>query len=113
MRDDIQTNIDSDDLKQSIIEQLQTIYDPEIGLDIYNLGLIYVIEVDSNKHCEITLTFTGMTCSCVATVPIELTEKLMTLDGIDSVKVNVVWEPAWDIQYISRFGRIALGINPN
>ena len=113
MRDDIQTNNFPDDLKQAILDQLVTIVDPEIGLDIFNLGLIYAMEVDSNKHCEITLTFTGMACSCVDTVPIELTEKLTSIEGIDTVKVNIVWEPAWNIQNISRLGRIALGINPN
>lgn len=113
MRDDIKTANLTDRLKLDLIEQLETIFDPEIGLDIYNLGLIHAIELDDNKHLDFTLTFTGMACTCIETVPVELNEKLTTIDGIDSVKVNIVWEPAWDLQKISRVGRISLGINPN
>lgn len=113
MRDNIQTNTLAANLKTPIIEQLESIYDTEIGLDIYNLGLVYKLEVNEDKQCDITISFTGSACSCIETVPTELKEKLSQIDGIDTVNVDVVWEPAWTLDRISRLGRISLGINPN
>lgn len=113
MRDDIQINTLAKPYETEIIQQLETIFDPEIGLDIYNLGLIYEIELNEDKHCTITLTFTGVACTCIETVPVEIKEKLTSIDGIDSVDVNIVWTPEWSLTRISRLGRMTLGINPN
>ena len=113
MREDIQMNKALEPYQEELVNQLQTIYDPEIGLDIYNLGLIYGIELDATNHCILTMTFTGVACTCIETMPGEITNKLTQIDGIDSAEVQVVWQPAWRLDRISRLGRITLGINPN
>lgn len=113
MREDILTNELVQPLETEIIDQLETIFDPEIGLDIYNLGLIYELTLSEDKQLAITLTFTGVACSCIETVPVELVDKLTQINGIDSVDVNIVWDPVWSLERISRLGRMTLGINPN
>lgn len=94
-------------------EQLTTIIDPEIGIDIVNLGLIYDIDLDEVGHCAIDLTFTSTGCSCQDIIFAEIHEKLQPLDFINDLVVNIVWQPAWNMSRITRLGRISLGINPN
>lgn len=113
MREDIKLNAQAAAISESLIEQLQTISDPEIGLDIYNLGFIYEINLNEQAHCEITITFTGIGCDCIESIPREIEEALIKIDEIDTVEVKIVWSPAWKMTRISRFGRIALGVNPN
>lgn len=112
MRDDIIINDRALALKDQFIETFETIIDPEIELDMYNLGLIYEINLDENRHCKILMTFTEASCSCAETMPIEIVEKLKKLDGIDSAEVEVTYSPAWKMTRISRYGRIFLGIPP-
>ncbi|KAF1303500.1 MULTISPECIES: metal-sulfur cluster assembly factor [Enterococcus] len=112
MRDDIQVNDLAATVSEQLIEKLQTIYDPEIGLDIYNLGLVYEINLEENGHCHVVLTYTSMGCGCMATVPSEIGAALTEIDGIEKVTVETVWSPAWKVTRISRFGRISLGISP-
>ena len=106
MRDDIKINDRAAAIQEELIKKLETIYDPEVELDVYNLGLIYEINLDETGHCKIVMTFTDTACDCTETVPIEIVE------GIETVSVEVTWSPAWKITRISRFGRIALGISP-
>lgn len=113
MRDDIKLNDRAAHLADQLVKKLESIHDSEIGLDIYNLGLIYEINLDAQEHCTVVLTFTGIGCECVETVPSEISEKLMQIAGIMNVTVEIVWSPAWKMTRISRFGRIALGVNPN
>ncbi|EHI74832.1 aromatic ring hydroxylating enzyme, evidenced by COGnitor; PaaD-like protein involved in Fe-S cluster assembly [Streptococcus criceti] len=112
MRDDIKLNERAKAISQELVEKLETVYDSEIELDIYNLGLIYEINLDDNGHCRVVMTFTDVGCGCTETLPLDLADTLKTIDGIDSATVEVVWQPAWKITRISRFGRIALGISP-
>lgn len=113
MRDDIKLSAQAAAISEELIEKLQTISDPEIGLDIYNLGFIYEINLDDHAHCNITITFTGIGCDCIESIPLEIKEALTTIDGIQTVEVKIVWSPAWKMTRISRLGRIALGVNPN
>ncbi|TCD45580.1 DUF59 domain-containing protein [Streptococcus sp. X16XC17] len=110
MREDIQLNDGARVLSERLVEILETIFDPEIELDIYHLGLVYAIEVDENKHCRLTMTFTDANFGCTDTLPLEVVQKLQQIDGIDSVSVEIVWTPVWEMTRISRYGRIALGI---
>ncbi|MFC3932962.1 metal-sulfur cluster assembly factor [Streptococcus dentapri] len=112
MRDDIKINERAKTLEQKLIEKLETVYDPEIELDIYNLGLIYEINLDENGHCKVVMTFTDVACNCADTLPLDLVDTLKTIDGINSASVEVVWHPVWKLTRISRLGRIALGISP-
>ncbi|MGX7196088.1 metal-sulfur cluster assembly factor [Enterococcus olivae] len=113
MREDIKIDDRALAISDKIIEKLQMINDPEIGLDIYNLGFIYEISLAENGHCEIVITFTGIGCECLESVPGEIETALKEIDEISEVEVKIVWTPAWKMTRISRFGRIALGINPN
>lgn len=112
MRDDIKINERAKAISNQLIEKLEQIYDPEIEVDIYNLGFIYEIQLDEQDHCDITVTFTGIGCECIESVPIEIEAALLQIPVIKSVEVHIVWSPAWKITRISRFARISLGINP-
>ncbi|GGE23463.1 metal-sulfur cluster assembly factor [Streptococcus himalayensis] len=112
MRDDIQINDRALQLKDQLIERLERIYDPDVELDIYNLGLLYEISLDETGHCKVVMTFTDTACECAETIPIEIVDSLKQIEGIESVTVEITWSPAWKITRISRFGRIALGISP-
>ena len=111
-RDDIKVNDLAQPFLEPIVEQMTTVFDPEIELDIYNLGLIYEITIDENGHCYFLMTFTDTGCGCEETMPYEIAEKLKSIDGINSVKVETTYSPVWKMTRISRYGRIALGISP-
>ena len=113
MRDDIKLNERAAILSEQLIEKLQTVSDHEIGLDIYNLGFIYEIDLDEKGHCHIVITLTGIGCDCVESIPSDIKTALLTIEEIQSVDVQIVWSPAWKMTRISRYGRIALGVNPN
>ena len=112
IRDDIKINENAQKIQDQLIERLEKIYDPDVELDIYNLGLLYELNLDDAGHMEVIMTFTDTACECSETVPVEIVAKLKEIDGIESVSVTVTWSPAWKITRISRFGRIALGISP-
>lgn len=112
MRDDIKINDRAALLSGQLIATLESIYDPEIELDIYNLGLVYEIHLDEKGLCTVTMTFTDMGCGCAETLPIDLVDALKKIDGIEDAKVEVVWSPVWKMTRISRVGRITLGISP-
>lgn len=112
MRDDIILNERAAALSAELVAVLETIYDPEIELDIYNLGLVYEISIDESGFCKVTMTFTDAGCSCADTMPGELVAVLKTIEGITDAQVEIVWSPAWKMTRISRLGRITLGISP-
>ncbi|MFC3928506.1 metal-sulfur cluster assembly factor [Streptococcus caprae] len=112
MRDDIVINDRALALSDQLIETFETIIDPEIELDMYNLGLIYELNLDENGHMFILMTFTDTNCGCADTMPVEVADKLKQIDGIESVDVQVTYSPVWKMTRISRYGRIFLGISP-
>lgn len=112
VREDIKINDRALALEDQIIEKLEKVYDTDVELDVYNLGLIYEIYLDEAELCTIVMTFTDTACSCAESLPIEIVAGLKQIDGIKDVKVEVTWSPAWKITRISRYGRIALGLPP-
>lgn len=112
MRDDIKVNDRALAIADKLIPKLESVYDPEIELDIYNLGLIYEIDLDEQGHCKVVMTFTDTGCGCEDTLPLDLVEVLKSIDEINSASVEVVWQPVWRLTRISRLGRITLGIAP-
>lgn len=112
MREDIKLNERAAALGDQMTEKLEHIFEPDLGLDIYNLGFIYGLDVDEAGNCEVTMTFSEMGCACSVDVPKAIRESLAEIDEITQVHINVVWEPAWQLSKISRIGRITLGINP-
>ena len=111
MKENITMNPLAQATKEKIIKQLETVYDPEIGLDIYNLGLIYEINLKSNGTCYVVATTTEIACGCVDTIPADIINALTQLTEIKKVKVEIVYQPAWKPTRITRLGRMALGIS--
>jgi len=92
------------DLKEEVIKKLKEVYDPEIPVDIYNLGLVYGIEINGNNvHILMTLTAPG--CPLANVLPQEVKEKLSEIPGIGNVEVEITWEPAWTPEMITEEGK--------
>ncbi len=98
------------EVEKQIIEVLKTIYDPEIPVDIYELGLIYEINVDDDFNVEIVMTLTSPSCPVAETLPPEVEEKVNGLWSVKSAKVNLTWEPPWDKDMMSEEAKVELGL---
>lgn len=96
-------------LEERIVDVLKTVYDPEIPVDIYNLGLIYRIEVKDDSTVEIDMTFTAPTCPAADYILEDVRQKVEGLDGINSADVKLVFEPEWDKDMMSDEAKIELG----
>jgi FeS assembly SUF system protein len=97
-------------IKQRVIDVLKTVYDPEIPVDIYELGLIYNVEVDSQGAVEITMTLTSPACPVAESLPPEVEIKVAAVDGVSSARVEVTWEPTWTPDMMSEAARLTLGM---
>ncbi|MCR6719078.1 MAG: iron-sulfur cluster assembly protein [Chitinophagaceae bacterium] len=101
--------MDADALKQKVLEVLQTIYDPEIPVNIYELGLIYEISVLPVNNVQIVMTLTSPACPAAQSLPVEVDQKVRQIDGINDVHVAVTWTPAWDKSRMSEAAQLELG----
>lgn len=98
------------ELKERIMTALEQVIDPELNIDIVNLGLVYAIELMDEKHCVIKLTLTTMGCPLADTITNDIMTAMQSISEITSTEVKLVWYPAWDTSRMSRYARIALGI---
>ena len=98
------------DLQARIVESLKTIYDPEIPVDIYELGLIYDVAVDENSDAVVTMTLTTPHCPVAESMPGEVEMRVAAVPGIAFADVNLVWDPPWDPQKMSDDARLELGM---
>ncbi|GGH88704.1 metal-sulfur cluster biosynthetic enzyme [Pullulanibacillus pueri] len=105
------SQIDEKKMREDIAEALEDVIDPELGIDIVNLGLVYGVDVDENGDVMVTMTLTAMGCPLAATIEHEVRAALAPIDGVNSVEVNIVWSPPWSKDNMSRFAKIALGIS--
>lgn len=96
-------------LKQKVMKQLSLVIDPELGVDIVGLGLIYDVEI-SERHCQINMTLTTPGCPLSGLLDIDIQEKVLALKEIDSVEVKLVWYPVWSVDRMSTAAKMALGI---
>jgi FeS assembly SUF system protein len=102
---------DSEDaLKQTIIDALRTVFDPEIPVNIYDLGLIYEINIDEAKMATVRMTLTAPNCPAAEQLPQEVESKTKGVPGIKDAKVVLVWEPPWDKEMMSESAKLELGI---
>lgn len=101
--------LDLNQLQYDVIQTLKTCYDPEIPVDIYELGLIYRIDIDEDGVVEIDMTLTSPACPVAGTLPLEVERKIRDLPGVKDVIVNVVWEPMWNKDMMSDVAKIKLG----
>ena len=96
--------------KGEIIEKIKTVFDPEIPVNIYDLGLVYNIDIDSNNNICIKMTLTTPNCPVADSMPQEVGESLANIKGISSIKVELVWDPKWSKDMMSEDAKLALDI---
>jgi len=97
-------------LKAKIIAEIKKIYDPEIPVNIYALGLIYDVEVSEECDVNITMTLTSPNCPVAETLPVEVEEKVKVISSVKNVKVEIVFEPTWTKDMISEEAKLELGM---
>jgi FeS assembly SUF system protein len=97
------------DTRDLVIEALRTCFDPEIPLNIYDLGLIYEVRIEGTT-AHVKMTLTSPMCPVAGTLPIEVKNKVEMVQGIESANVDVVWEPAWSPAMLSEAARLQLGM---
>ena len=88
---------------------LQTIFDPEIPVNIYDLGLIYEVNVNADNNIQVYMTLTAPTCPAAESLPAEVKEKLSNIEGVGEVKVDIIFEPPWDQEMMSETAKLELG----
>jgi FeS assembly SUF system protein len=96
-------------LENKVIEVLKTIYDPEIPVDVFELGLIYEVRIDEDRNVEIEMTLTSPNCPVAESMPKEVEDKVASIDGVTSAKVNIVFDPPWDKDMMSEEAKLELG----
>jgi len=101
---------DNTDLKDRVIEALKSVYDPEIPVDIYELGLIYDIQISEDGDAVITMTLTTPHCPVAESLPQEVELRVLSVPGIRDAEVKVVWDPPWDPSQMSDEARLELGM---
>jgi FeS assembly SUF system protein len=97
-------------IKEKIINEVKKIFDPEIPVNIYELGLIYKIEVDEKNKVTIDMTLTSPNCPVAESLPNEVKENIMKVEGVSDVNLNLVWEPPWDKDKMSEAAKLELNI---
>lgn len=102
--------LDKKDVENQIIEVLKTVYDPEIPVDIYEMGLVYEIKVDDDFNAEIIMTLTSPHCPVAESLPEEVRQKVEGLWSVKSAKVTITWDPPWDKSMMSEEALIELGL---
>ncbi len=98
------------DIKNRVIEAVKKIYDPEIPVNIYELGLIYKIDVDEKNKINIDMTLTSPNCPVAESLPKEVKENIMKVEGVSDVNLNLVWEPPWDKDKMSEAAKLELNL---
>ncbi len=99
------------DLREAVIDVLQTIYDPEIPVNIYDLGLVYAVDVGADQGVTIRMTLTSPACPVAESLPPEVEQKVRCVPGIGPVKVDLVWEPPWGKHLLSEAARLQLNMD--
>ncbi|MCG8457074.1 MAG: DUF59 domain-containing protein [Holophagales bacterium] len=97
-------------LDEQVVEALETVYDPEIPVNIYELGLIYNVAVDESGHCNVVMTLTSPACPVAGTLPEEVRQKALGVPGVETCDVDVVWDPVWNPSMMSEAARLELGM---
>ncbi|MCF6223522.1 MAG: SUF system Fe-S cluster assembly protein [Flavobacteriaceae bacterium] len=101
--------LDKNALGEKIVEVIKTIFDPEIPVDIYELGLIYDVFVNEDKNVKILMTLTSPNCPVAETLPIEVEEKVKTLEEVNDAEVEITFDPAWTQDMMSEEAKLELG----
>jgi metal-sulfur cluster biosynthetic enzyme len=101
----------AEEIKDEIIDKLEDVVDPELGIDIVNLGLVYEVNLDKDGLCQIKMTLTTIGCPLTDILSDMVERALQPIPEIKQVDVKFVWEPAWTIDRMTRYAKMALGIH--
>src|SRR5687767_3643645 len=101
--------MDNEALKEKVIERIQTIYDPELPVNIYDLGLIYKVEITKDNNVQVLMTLTAPGCPAAQTLPVEVDQKVREIEGVNDVYVTVTWSPPWNKSMMSETAQLELG----
>ena len=97
-------------IKDKIIEEVKKVYDPEIPVNIYELGLIYKIEVDEKNKVNVDMTLTSPNCPVAESLPKEVKDSIMKVEGVSDVDLKLVWDPPWDKSKMSEAAKLELNL---
>ncbi|MDA8352733.1 MAG: metal-sulfur cluster assembly factor [Firmicutes bacterium] len=103
--------MDKEQMKEEIMEALETVEDPELHIDIVNLGLVYGVDIDDENNVKVTMTLTAMGCPLAGMINEMVDTAVKSVDGVNNVEVNIVWNPPWSKERMSRYAKMALGIH--
>lgn len=102
--------LDKKQLEDTIVAVLKTVYDPEIPVDVYEMGLIYEVNIDDSAFVDLQMTLTSPSCPVAESLPIEIEEKIKGIFGVQGCKVSVVFDPPWDKSMMSEEALYELGL---
>jgi len=102
--------LNTEELKNKVVEKLQTIFDPEIPVNIYELGLIYEVEIMPINNVQVVMTLTAPSCPAAQSLPIEVDQKIRQIEGVNDVYVTVTWNPPWNKSMMSETAQLELGM---
>ena len=103
------TDLEPRDIQTAVVEMLKTCYDPEIPVDIYELGLIYSVEVSDDGTVSIKMTLTSPACPVAGSLPGEVENKVRSVPGVKAARIELVWDPPWDKEMMSEAAMLKLG----
>ena len=101
--------VDKIHLNQLIIEKLKSIFDPELPVNIYDLGLIYKVDINDSGYVQITMTLTAPSCPAAQSLPVEVDQKIREVEGVTDVNVMITWTPKWEKSMMSEVAALELG----
>ena len=100
----------AEEIKQGVVDVLRTVYDPEIPVDIYELGLVYGVDVSDDGEVHVTMTLTSPMCPVAESLPPEVEEKVRNVIGVKDVHLDLVWDPPWSMDMMSDSARLELNL---
>jgi FeS assembly SUF system protein len=100
----------TDEIRPKVIEALKSVFDPEIPINIYEMGLIYDVIVDASGQVGVKMTLTAPACPAAQSLPVEVRDKTLLVEGVTGAKVEVVWDPPWDRDRMSDAAKLQLGM---
>jgi FeS assembly SUF system protein len=103
-------DLDCDRLKEKVIAMLRDVYDPEIPVNIYELGLVYEVRVDESGDVGVVMTLTSPMCPVAEILPGEIEARTRKIEGVRDVRIDLVWDPPWNPEMMSEAARLELGM---
>ncbi|HTX53138.1 MAG TPA: SUF system Fe-S cluster assembly protein [Candidatus Baltobacteraceae bacterium] len=102
--------VDPQAIERQVVEALKTVYDPEIPVDVYELGLIYKVQVDPSGEVDVQMTLTSPNCPSAAELPLEAETRIRAIPGVTDARVEIVFDPPWEPARMSEAARLQLGM---